>query len=827
MKRHWLPILFATGLALAPTGWGVPQAFGFDWLGKVEMDAEGLKSADPQVRLQSVQRLGQYEIVLTKPFLLRALRDNDRKVRAAAGRILGRARVTEALPVVVGWLAEPDIEDKKVAAEILGELGVAEAIPPLIRSLGDLDYEVRLQAVVGLGQVGSEIGRSQVVVPLIGRLEDEKPEVRRAAIEQLMKLGDARAVIPLVGVFGDSSLDVRVAAVTAVGRLPDPAAVPALLRLLDDPAEPVKVAAVTALGNLRAPDAASTLIDQLDTGSNEFRAKVAFALGQIAAAHEREPVARAAVRALVEALANGRLRAAAREALLAAGPISVPALVAHLEGRLDGDPTTAVAILRDLGDTRATPALVDELERGRISRDLVLAALAKSGDSRALVPVLGLLSNQDPAVRKNAMKALGTMIEPGGKSADLLIHALGDSEVDVQVMAARYLGQMRARAAVRELVRLTRDGKDLRVREAAIGALGDIRDRRGTAVLLDILREGPHKLHVAAANALIYLRDPASVKPLLAIVEDASSPSRPTIVRCLGGVLRDQRNREVREHLEELALGDTLRVSLAAITALGAMRDPESAGTLSKLAQAPSIDRKRAALDALGNLGKPDAIPVLLAGLHSTDDRIASAAAWALAKVGASNAVAELLRATHRQGYATPVNSAAAIALLASTANATQVLPLLHHPSRLVRVNAAWAMGRLKLEKGRKILAQMLKEDHSWLVRQAAARALGRLGSARAELEKALTRELRDEVKKAIRQALAAPFSPPARNDWRTFYFVDPASADALVRQEPYFLVAADGLATVLYTDANGEADEERFPAGDYLLEPAERTREY
>ena len=440
----------------------VHSAHAFDWIGRVELDAEGLRAAEESDRVDAVQRLGQYDIAWVKPYLMRALKDPSERVRAAAARLLGRAGVEEAIPMVIPWLSSAVVDEKKVAAAVLGAIGSSKAIPALIRSLGDVDHEVRHQAVLALGRIGSQ----QAVVPMIARLEDDKPSVRQAAIEELTRLGDRRAVVPLVGVFGDSSLDVRVAAVVAVGRLRDPAAVPALMRLIDDPMERVRIAAVTALGSIRAVRATDTLIELFDTGSNEFRAKVAFALGQIAKYSDDNDAAWSAVSTLVSGLGNTRVQAASREALLAAGSKAVPALIAHLRGKLEGDPSVAVRLLRDIGDPRATPALIDELHRARIPRGEVLEALGKSGDSRALVPVLSLLEDSDASVRLRAMRAIGNMIEPGGRAGDVLVQYLNDDSTEMRELAARYLGKSGARAVVPKLLAALDKERAVSVRRA-------------------------------------------------------------------------------------------------------------------------------------------------------------------------------------------------------------------------------------------------------------------------------------------------------------------------------------------------------------------------
>ncbi len=821
----------------------VRPALGFDWIGKIELDAEGLQDNDPQTRRNAVQRLSNYDIDIVKPHLLKALRDSDSRVRIAAGRILGRNKVAEAAPIVIEWLNDPDRDTKQTATEILADIGTDQAVAALIRTLGDLDFNVRLRAIEALAKVGSPA----VVVPLIGRVEDEKSEVRLAAVEALRQIGDRRAMIPLVAAFDDSSLKVRTAAVIAVGSLGDRAAVPALVRLLDDNLEAIRVAAVQSLGNLAAAEATDVLVPMLGQGSAELQSKVAFALGQIAKSPASGPAdVDLAITALVKSLAGPGQRAAA-EALRNVGSRAVPMLVAHLEGEIEGDPDTAVELLRDIGDPRATPALIAELSRGRISNALLLDALGKTGDSRAVVPILALLSSPDATVRLQAMRALAPLLghDPGNdQAADVLVGLLDDPELEIQVMAIDYIGRLRANNAVPKLLELASAGHKLRLRAAALGALGEIADPRATELLLGILEHGPEPLFPLAANALIYIADPSSVERLLAMTHSFDGPGLHHVVRVLGGVLRDRNNDAARRRLEQLASDGSTLVSLAAIASLGAMRDPASVPTLVELARSYNPHRQRAAVEALGNLGGPQALEAAIGALRSSDDRTSGAAAWALGKllsapVGATGAptrvdpdLAEALVVAARQrGWATAINATAALARMGA-GDPEKLLPLLHHRDRLVRVNAAAALGRRQVRAAQRPLTRLVETDESWLVRIAAARALGDLaasgtGSIAPVLKQVADTDPNDQVRAAASAALAGRFVPPPRTDWRNFYFVDPDNDDAPVRQEPYFLSTSDGLVTAFYTDERGEAGEEQFPPGDYIIAPKSTTSEY
>ena len=617
---------------------GTARADHFNWAGQVDLDAEGLQSDDAKRRLDAVALLGMDDIHLAQPHLMKALTDEDIHVRHQAAKALGSGGATAAVPLMIEWLSDVDATTRAVAADVLGDIGGPEATAALTRSLGDADDAVRQRAVRSLGKIGLR-GNANVVIALIPRLEDAKADVRRETIEQLEQLGDKRAVIPLVAKFGDTQLDIRKAAVRAVGKLGDKSAVPALIRLMNDPAEDVRTAAVGSLGLLGAVEAIDALTEQLGTGTDLFRAKVAYALGQIAASPGAGKAGEDAMRTLVENLATPATRKAATDALKIAGKAAVPALVAHLTGRLKGDPTTAVALLTENADSRATAALTAELERGRVAMPLVLAALGATHDSTALVPVLGALSNKDAAIRIAAMEALRPLLGSDARAGDVLIEHLSDDDLEVRVLAVEYLGTVKVAAAVPKLTALAGPGNPTRLRLAAIDALGEVgmQSATTTKVLVDVLREGPPELHRAAATALSYIADPSVVPTLTAQVAADRGPTRHELVRALGATLRGHADPGPRKLLGELATDANVKVAIAAICGLAAAGDPNDAPLLRAILVDAAADRRRIAALALGDLHDTGSIDALLTAMVGKDDRLAGDAAWALGEIAAAN----------------------------------------------------------------------------------------------------------------------------------------------------------------------------------------------
>ena len=205
-----------------------------------------------------------------------------------------------------------------------------------------------------------------------------------------------------------------------------------------------------------------------------------------------------------------------------------------------------------------------------------------------------------------------------------------------------------------------------------------------------------------------------------------------------------------------------------------------------------------------------------------------------------------------RGGWAGSADAAAAIARIARVSSSQTTVPwhvsdlaaLLYHRSSLVRINAALAVAACRhalVTKQSPVLAGlglMVRNDSSVAARHVAAATLGQLagddnaaalGTAVADLQSAMAQAKDRPLADLARQALLgiSPAAAVARDEWRIFYVVDPSADDAPARQEPYFLVGADGLVWATYTDARGDITTEHFPAGDATILSSTRQSEY
>jgi HEAT repeat protein len=239
------------------------------------------------------------------------------------------------------------------------------------------------------------------------------------------------------------------------------------------------------------------------------------AAARSAAAEDLGGLARnAASGPLLKALADPdrAVRAAAARALGAAGDAgAAPALVACLK---DPSPTVRAASAAALGALASR-----ETARGGgapTSRDGAGAPPRFAG-----APLLVLLDDPEPAVRKEAAVTLGILM--GASAVPRLGQtATTDADVPVRAAAAAALGRIGAPDGAASLAKALQDEAPL-VRHAAAGAMGAVGDRSVAppevaqscaAALVERLKDRHAAVRAAAAHALGRIGGPAAASAL-------------------------------------------------------------------------------------------------------------------------------------------------------------------------------------------------------------------------------------------------------------------------------------------------------------------------
>ncbi|MCZ7684410.1 MAG: HEAT repeat domain-containing protein [Sandaracinaceae bacterium] len=212
---------------LAPLGLALLAllSLGFEWEGRLTRLRRELRSDDPARRREGrAAPLRATPAAEVREPLLAALEDPDAGVRAEAAQAVGRVRLAEAVPRLLDWLDDPEADVRAAPRARSAASARSARSEPRARAR----RQPRRRPPRAVWAALAAIGTDEVIVPILGRLDDVEAEVRVDAAAHLGHLGDPRAAVPLVGRARDDAPEVRAAVHAALGDLGDLRAVPAL-----------------------------------------------------------------------------------------------------------------------------------------------------------------------------------------------------------------------------------------------------------------------------------------------------------------------------------------------------------------------------------------------------------------------------------------------------------------------------------------------------------------------------------------------------------------------------------------------------------------------
>lgn len=551
--------------------------------------------------------------------MLKALGDEDWRVRREAVEQVSQRAAPEAIAALVNSVVE-NHHNPALLNSALQVLAASEVdtLSPLTELLQGPDADLRMQAALALGDQND----LRAVGPLVKALQDENTNVRYHAIEALGKLKAEDAVDGLAEIVASRDFFLSFAALDALAKIGDPRVTPSIIPLLDEellrePAisllgqlgDETVVASLTALLNTpTAPTAqianalaslsdryeqqfgegryiadltdseisatgVQNLLDALETPGQEDLRSLAVVLGWLK---------RAGVdRALTRLLGRVDLRDEVIDALVRHGSAIAELLISQLTAEDLEVRRSAVVALGRIGDTGATPALVNTLDEDPLAIDAA-NALGQIGDAGAVDGLLKLIGNDDASIRQAAANALNSVIPPS--LSGRIIPLLHDSDPNVRESAVKIAGYFGYPEAAGALVELSRDPNE-RVRCAAIEHLPYVEDDRAIAVLVHAIHDETPNVRAAAARALGIMDTPEALRPLIAGLSD-----------------------------------DDVWVRYFSARALGRLRSEESVAALEDVIEREKFNHVRiAALDSLGQIGG-ERIAVIVAGLIKDDD---------------------------------------------------------------------------------------------------------------------------------------------------------------------------------------------------------------
>lgn len=309
--------------------------------------------------------------------------------------------------------------------------------------------------------------------------------------------------------------------------------------------------------------------------------------------------------------------------------------------------------------------------------------------------LLQRLASPDAGVRRVAVLDFADVADEAvlPALADVLC---GDPDPALRAEAARALAGWDDAGVVDALARALHDLAP--VREAAAGALAELKDPRAGERLLPHATDPDAFVCAAALRGLKELRVPGAAAPALA----ALGHSEPTVRREAVGVLGWLRHAPALPLLAEVVSGDT------------------------------DAEVRRAAAGALGLAGGddvPGVLSALCAALRDAAWTVREEAATTLGKLGAREAAAPALRLAMADAYwQVRLRAARSLGRLRDSEALPELAEALVHPAGNLRKEAAIALGEIGDARAVPVL-EVAAGDPDPEVRKAARLALQRLAS--------------------------------------------------------------------------------------------------
>ena len=518
-----------------------------------------------------------------------ALNAIDASIREAAGDAAKLAPIEERLAAVLRTPGlKPGAQDYVCRA--LSVIGTAKSVPALAPLLKD-DRSADV-ARIALERIPGEAAGAALRAALPGA-------TGRARIGILQSLGvraDATAVPAIAALLGDADAATAAAAAQALGRIADDAAATALLKCgqFDVPA---------------IADGALLCADRVAGRDKRRAAKIYLAVTASAV----EPAAEAAMiglakvqpaevaKMLLEGLGSADEKAVAR-AIRLAGRLHPEGFAKPAAKRLaqlkPAGQVPLLAILGDLGDAEARPAVIEQLksteESVRVAAIDALGGLPASRES--LDALAGLTGDASRPVAQGAARALVRVAGADVEKMLLAGAAAGPAERRRAFIAA--VGDRQLDGAENLLLGLRKDA-DAEIRRAALKALDKVARPETHAAVVTWMLGATDAAESHEAEGLagrLGARAPKAVDELVAADAGATPEGRVLLARCLAKRGGDAALKQVRAYL---ASGQAA-LELEALKALSSW--PDAAPLEDLLGQAGSADTKRAVLATQGAL---------------------------------------------------------------------------------------------------------------------------------------------------------------------------------------------------------------------------------
>ncbi|MGD0896296.1 MAG: HEAT repeat domain-containing protein [Thermoguttaceae bacterium] len=235
-----------------------------------------VKDADPQVREQALAALAENPSPETETLLIAAMRDKAPQVRTRAVGLLVQMKHPELINLLSGMLTDQDEGVRIDAVRRLHQMG-KPALDALIKAAGNDRPAVRREALDLLGR-HPEPRTADILLAALG---DKDSEARSTALGALTRFETVKlSNLQPVRDMAREGAPRRETAIEILGQQRDKASMPAFVAAVRGPHPPSAFAAVRALA-LMGADGIEPLFQAIDHSDGEVRSRIVDALAQM------------------------------------------------------------------------------------------------------------------------------------------------------------------------------------------------------------------------------------------------------------------------------------------------------------------------------------------------------------------------------------------------------------------------------------------------------------------------------------------------------------------------------------------------------------------
>ena len=346
-----------------------------------QLAAEGEAAIVRSAAIKGLADIGGPEVA---PMVIAALRDRNRMVRTTAMGCVRTMKGRGVTEMFAAELAKVSAGEQVLLIGAIADRGDAAALPAVTAIAGSADPEVRRAALHAVGKLGDS---SCVGLLVRAAAESIGEEEKNAALSSLVLLPGAEADDAIVHSMQASTPQIRSALISVLFERNAVGAVPALLGEASNSDLVVRKAAFKALGRLAGEKDLPSLVELL-----------------------------------VKMPDDGMRRDAERAAVAVAGKIAEPS-------------RSADAVLAALSAEQHTPV-----------RCSLLRVLGGISNGKALESLTGALREQDPAVQDTAVRALAAWPDPNAAEVLLGIYSRTQNKVH-RLLALRGFARLLAMPA--------------------------------------------------------------------------------------------------------------------------------------------------------------------------------------------------------------------------------------------------------------------------------------------------------------------------------------------------------------------------------------------